>query len=166
MKKRGFTLVELLAVIVILAVILAIAVPNVLGIIENTRKESFAANGKMMANAAKTIMASEPKYVPSASGKGRIIPLSDLNLENIDKDVDGGVYDEANSYVVVVNDDDTFRYFITLKGNKRSIDLKENTDIVVDNDTTVTSPVIEVVGTTLTQNFQFTVEPITIEAAE
>ena len=28
MKKRGFTLVELLAVIVILAVILAIAVPN------------------------------------------------------------------------------------------------------------------------------------------
>ncbi|MGI6325334.1 MAG: type II secretion system protein [Bacilli bacterium] len=137
MKKRGFTLVELLAVIVILAVILAIAVPNVLGIIENTRKESFAANGKMMANAAKTIMASEPKYVPSGPGKGRVIPWSALNLENIDKDVDGGDYVGANSYVAVVNDNGTHRYFITLQGSKRAINLKENTDIVVVNDTTV-----------------------------
>ena len=40
MKKRGFTLVELLAVIVILAIIALIAVPVFLGIINNTKKSS------------------------------------------------------------------------------------------------------------------------------
>ena len=38
MKKKGFTLVELLAVIVILAVIALIATPTILGVIEKSRK--------------------------------------------------------------------------------------------------------------------------------
>jgi type IV pilus assembly protein PilA len=37
-EKKGFTLVELLAVIVVLAVVLAIAVPSITGIIENVGK--------------------------------------------------------------------------------------------------------------------------------
>lgn len=41
MKKKGFTLVELLAVIVILAIIALIAVPMVLDVIEKARKEAF-----------------------------------------------------------------------------------------------------------------------------
>ena len=38
MKQKGFTLVELLAVIVILAVIALIATPQVLSMIESSRK--------------------------------------------------------------------------------------------------------------------------------
>lgn len=38
MKKRGFTLVELLAVIVILSVIALIAMPIILNIIEDAKK--------------------------------------------------------------------------------------------------------------------------------
>ena len=41
MKKKGFTLVELLAVIVILAVIILIATPMILGVIEKTKKSAF-----------------------------------------------------------------------------------------------------------------------------
>ena len=40
MKKKGFTLVELLAVIVILAVIALIATPTILGVIEKAKKEA------------------------------------------------------------------------------------------------------------------------------
>ena len=40
-SKYGFTLVELLAVIVILAVILAIAVPGISIMIDNSKKSSF-----------------------------------------------------------------------------------------------------------------------------
>jgi type IV pilus assembly protein PilA len=36
-QKQGFTLVELLAVIVILAIILAIAVPSITSLIENEK---------------------------------------------------------------------------------------------------------------------------------
>jgi len=41
MKKKGFTLVELLAVIIILAVIALIATPIVLNVIESSRKSAF-----------------------------------------------------------------------------------------------------------------------------
>lgn len=41
MKKRGFTLVELLAVIVILAVIVLIATPIILNVIKNTKDKSL-----------------------------------------------------------------------------------------------------------------------------
>ncbi|MGE5455741.1 MAG: prepilin-type N-terminal cleavage/methylation domain-containing protein, partial [Ignavibacteriales bacterium] len=41
MRSKGFTLIELLAVIVILAIIALIATPIIIGLIDNTRKESF-----------------------------------------------------------------------------------------------------------------------------
>ena len=42
MKKKGFTLVELLAVIAILAILVIIALPNVIGLFQDARKNSFA----------------------------------------------------------------------------------------------------------------------------
>lgn len=51
-KKNGFTLVELLAVIVILAIILLIAVPNILGVIEKSREDSFESSVKMIVKQA------------------------------------------------------------------------------------------------------------------
>lgn len=47
-NKKGFTLVELLAVIVILAIILAIAVPGISGIINSARRGSFESDAKMI----------------------------------------------------------------------------------------------------------------------
>ena len=52
MKKNGFTLVELLAVIVILAIILVIAVPKISDTIDNAKKGSMASSVKMIAAAA------------------------------------------------------------------------------------------------------------------
>jgi type IV pilus assembly protein PilA len=46
--KKGFTLVELLAVIVILAVILAIAIPGISSVISNASKSAFESDAKMV----------------------------------------------------------------------------------------------------------------------
>ena len=51
-NKNGFTLVELLAVIVILAIILVIAVPKVMTAIEDSKKSTLESTAKMIASAA------------------------------------------------------------------------------------------------------------------
>ena len=53
-KKNGFTLVELLAVIVILAIILVIAVPQIMNTIKDARKGSFESSAKLIASNAET----------------------------------------------------------------------------------------------------------------
>ena len=53
-KKNGFTLVELLAVIVILAVILVIAVPSIMSTITESRKGALASSAKLIASSAET----------------------------------------------------------------------------------------------------------------
>ena len=58
MKKRNaFTLIELLAVIVILAVILVISIPRILDVIETSKKDSFKTSAQIIADSA------EKKYV-------------------------------------------------------------------------------------------------------
>ena len=48
MKKKGFTLVELLAVIAILAILVIIALPNVLKMFNNAKKNSFLTEAKTL----------------------------------------------------------------------------------------------------------------------
>ena len=51
-KKKGFTLVEILAVIVILAVILVIAVPRITDVIKKARLSSLESTSKLIVNQA------------------------------------------------------------------------------------------------------------------
>ena len=76
-KKRGFTLVELLAVIVILAVILVIAVPQIMSVIESARKGSIESTAKLIAEGA------EREYTNrKILGKDTNIKCSDVSSMN------------------------------------------------------------------------------------
>ena len=69
MKNRGFTLIELLAVIVILAIIALIAVPIVLGIINDSKKESINRSIELYLDHVQKMIAKEqmkdPTFNPS-----------------------------------------------------------------------------------------------------
>lgn len=47
-NKKGFTLIELLAVIVILSIIMVIAVPQILNVIQNSKKTAWESNVKLI----------------------------------------------------------------------------------------------------------------------
>ena len=51
-KRNAFTLIELLAVIVILAVILVISIPRILDVIETSKKDSFKNSAQLIADSA------------------------------------------------------------------------------------------------------------------
>ena len=53
-KKKGFTLVELLAVIVILAIILVIAVPRIMSVIKDAKLGSIESTAKLIASTAES----------------------------------------------------------------------------------------------------------------
>ena len=62
MKKindKGFTLIVLLAVIVIMGILMMVAIPAVPRTIENSRKDTFLDVAKQYANAAKTLWAAD-----------------------------------------------------------------------------------------------------------
>ena len=67
-KKNAFTLIELLAVIVILAVILVISIPRILDVIDESKLDSFKSTAQLIADSA------EKKYVTN-------------KLNNIDEEI-------------------------------------------------------------------------------
>lgn len=58
-NEKGLTLVELLAVIVILGIIAAIAIPAIGGIIDNSRQDAHIANAEAMVSASRLAVISE-----------------------------------------------------------------------------------------------------------
>jgi type IV pilus assembly protein PilA len=135
MNKKGFTLVELLAVIVILAVILVIAIPNVLSIIDKSRKDSTVSTAKMMVKAAQLKIANGDFAAPSLA-KSTLAKMSALGLDNVTKDADGGSYTDATSYVLISNESGVIKYAVQIVGSKRWI-LLTSTLATIDSSSVV-----------------------------
>jgi prepilin-type N-terminal cleavage/methylation domain-containing protein len=83
MDKNGFSLVELLAVIVMLAIILSITAPSITNIIQNTSLKSFIMNEEMMVRASKEYLSMKDNLLPSNVGDTIEIKLSLLQSEKL-----------------------------------------------------------------------------------
>jgi prepilin-type N-terminal cleavage/methylation domain-containing protein len=79
MKSKAFTLIELLAVIVILAIIALIAVPIIMGIIKDARENSKKRSAELVYTGV------EYAYTQSLFKEGSENVVDDVTLETIDK---------------------------------------------------------------------------------
>ncbi|MBS4191471.1 prepilin-type N-terminal cleavage/methylation domain-containing protein [Bacillus sp. FJAT-49705] len=114
--QRGLTLVELLAVVVILGIIAAIAVPAIGNIIENSKKDAHIANALQLQNASKLYFVENP----SATSP---VTLDDLIkagfVETIQDPSDTKeIYDKSATTVAVSENTTTKEkeYKVTIKG--------------------------------------------------
>lgn len=109
-NKKGFTLVELLAVIVILGVLLMIAVPAVQNVIKKAKNNATQKQAELFIDAAKKMT-----IIDEATSDMVIYKLSDL-----DSDVDKNRF---TGMVVALKENGSYKYYIYLNDsvNKKTI---------------------------------------------
>lgn len=83
MKRKSFVFVELLIVIVVLAIILAVAVPAVTNAVQKVRLNSFIANEKVMVKVTKKYLDENNSYLPVNIGSTVEIKLSLLQSKGL-----------------------------------------------------------------------------------
>ncbi len=97
MKKKGFTLVELLAVITLIGILGLITVPVINNTIKNSRKKAFKETLNAIVEAAK-IYNADTDYL--AINENKRIDVLDTNLkyENKSEILDGVLYYNSGKY--------------------------------------------------------------------
>ncbi|WP_163150271.1 prepilin-type N-terminal cleavage/methylation domain-containing protein [Anoxybacillus sp. MB8] len=113
-NEKGLTLIELLAVIVILGIIAAIAIPSIGGLIENSRKDAHIANAQQMVNAARLAYTAD-----STVTEYTLKYLEEKKYLESVKKPGGGQYDKTASKVVL--DDGVWKVTL-VSDNKKHID--------------------------------------------
>ena len=77
-KNSGFTLVELLVVIIIIGVLLGIGIVAVTGLIDRTKKEQVKSQEQLLVMAAKNYLQENRGLLPKSIGETTTIPISVL----------------------------------------------------------------------------------------
>ena len=143
-NKKGFTLVELLAVIVVLAIVMGLAVVAITGVLDNARKATFVTDAKQFLEGARNIVTSADLNAQLSSGSNAShlitcdegknetdIYLNEISLQQGgDKSPYGNKYKKDVSYIHVVaekeNDLCQYTYSIYLTDGVYAIGTSEN----------------------------------------
>jgi type IV pilus assembly protein PilA len=119
-NERGLTLIELLAVIVILGIIAAIAIPSIGGIINKSKDDAKIAEGIQIINAAKLYMTAN-NFSPDTSG-GTVQTLDQNDLDSYLDNV------KDSQYTVEVNKGTGGKYTYYLVGHDSVSLVDKNND--------------------------------------
>ena len=120
MNNKGFTLIELIAMVVILGVLMLIAVPNMAGIIKNNKEIAATEDFNRMVNNAKTRFNTKAAKYPAYENACVVLSMAYINTNSdLKTGINGGKYLENESFIVVRKDrtDNNvyqYKYFVRL----------------------------------------------------
>jgi len=114
MKNKGFTLIELIATMVVLSILMLIAIPNVVGIITRNRNATYIEDAKKLATLGEYKYKSDTNLTLEQTGDCIIMKMSYLDNGDIQDAPNGGEYKTDLSYVVVKRDTSTIKYYVQL----------------------------------------------------
>ena len=137
MNNKGSTLVELLATTSILALLMIVAIPNVIRTIDKNKQSTYVEDAKRMITLAEYKVRSDTSITLPTSGNCIVMPLYSLDLTDFDEGPEGGNYDLQNSYVVIARNGNKYEYYATIIENygdtKRGLPLISREDLNKEN---------------------------------
>ena len=116
MNKKGFTLIEVLAVIVILGVLTMIGVYAISTNIEHSRKSGFVDIGINYVEKMMSMRTQDQFPIEVTDYKGILIPIDKLKGNDRSNDISTpyGDLDLESSYVILVKQNKQYKFYLTL----------------------------------------------------
>lgn len=115
MNNKGFTLIELMAVFVVLGVLMAVTIPNIVGITTANKQQTYAEDAKKFKNAVEYRFRGDSTIAkPQNNGDCIIANLKYVAGSEYDNPPYGGVYAMDYSYVIMAKKGNEYKYYVQL----------------------------------------------------
>lgn len=142
-SNKGFTMIELLAAIVVLGILMGAAVPTVINILNDQKNETYVEDAIKLASNADYKMRSDNKVaIPPRTTGCVVLTLSYMDNNAFEKAPYGGQYDKYASFVVARRNSKTeenngaeeYKYYVMLvekteAGGYRGVNLAESNEL-------------------------------------
>ena len=122
-NNKGFTLVETIAVIIILGVILSIAVPSITNVVKSTNKNRMISDAETFISEVKEYVESDTIGNTPKDNKYKLVDIK----SKLSKSPYGGNYNMESSFVIINNNS----YTVCLTDDKYEAATGENGEIEV-----------------------------------
>lgn len=83
MKNKGFTAIELLAILAIVAIIFLVAIPYILNVVNDFKAQAYYHNEKLMKTKTEIYLGNYSSPLPVNNGDSLIVDLNDLKNSNL-----------------------------------------------------------------------------------
>ena len=123
MKNKGFTLVETIAVIIILGVVLSIAVPSITNVVKSTNKNRMISDAETFISEVKEYVESDTIGNTPKDNKYKLVDIK----SKLSKSPYGGNYNMESSFVIINNNS----YTVCLTDGEYQAATGENGEIEV-----------------------------------
>lgn len=115
LNNKGYTLVELLAAMIIIGVVMGVTIPNITGIAAQNKITAYAEDAKKFKNAVEyAIRGDDTVKKPVSNGQCVIANLRYIHGSDFDTAPNGGKYLMDKSFVVMVKKDNRYYYYVQL----------------------------------------------------
>ena len=140
-NNKGFTLVELLAAVVILAILIAVSIPLLTNLFNKSRNKTYINDAKKLISLAEyRVNASSSTIEKPDEGDCILISMLYLESSDFDNPPNEGKYLDQSSYVVVKNKGGNLEYSATIveklkKGGYKGVELTKKDNLLKNNST-------------------------------
>lgn len=144
MKEKGFTLIELIGVIVLLAIIILITYPSIVNIIKKSNNKIDSATSALIISGAKNMVDENKNNYPLTNGNVYCVTIKSLiNKGYVISDLETGNGNKINTdrYVMIKVNSNKYKYTILAEAEK--CDEKKDS-VIVDPDVPASTPYVSI----------------------